>query len=216
MMAKRFVTAAVTVLAGLSGGCNPPQAINPAHAQLASPPRTISVYQLAGRLGLQVVRNGRTFALLRGPANTVTIYPEPGPTVYVNGRRVSFAGPVRATDSTIFLSASAVDMIRRSLRPKPPPAVAPVAPTPPPRHVVVIDAGHGGRDPGAIATTGMFEKDVVLPIAQKVRQMLAADNVRVVMTRGDDRFIELNDRAAIANRARADLFVSIHANADIG
>ena len=77
----------------------------------------------------------------------------------------------------------------------------------------MIDPGHGGKDPGAIGVNGVFEKDVVLAVALIVRRRLASRNVRVVMTRADDRFIELNRRAEIANEARADLFVSIHADA---
>ena len=58
----------------------------------------------------------------------------------------------------------------------------------------------------------MYEKDVVLPISLAVRNALVARGVKVVMTRADDRFIELDNRARIANRARPDLFVSIHAD----
>jgi N-acetylmuramoyl-L-alanine amidase len=79
---------------------------------------------------------------------------------------------------------------------------------------MVIDAGHGGEDPGAIGPTGLKEKDVVLKIAKKVR-----DKVRkrlgweVVMTREDDHFIPLDERTGIANSENASLFLSIHANA---
>lgn len=78
---------------------------------------------------------------------------------------------------------------------------------------LVVDAGHGGKDPGAIGRGGLREKDVVLDIARRLRDLLARDGFRVVMTRYDDRFIPLNGRSAIANRQGADLFLSIHANA---
>lgn len=77
---------------------------------------------------------------------------------------------------------------------------------------VVIDAGHGGRDPGAVGH-GYREKDIVLAVALKLGQMVERLGVRVVYTRTDDRFIELRDRGRIANAANGKLFVSIHANA---
>ncbi len=79
--------------------------------------------------------------------------------------------------------------------------------------LVVIDAGHGGKDVGAIATGGGYEKDVTLAIARVVaRRLNASGKVRVRLTRDDDRFIPLGGRVAIARAARADLFVSVHAD----
>ncbi|MBW1717942.1 MAG: N-acetylmuramoyl-L-alanine amidase [Deltaproteobacteria bacterium] len=79
---------------------------------------------------------------------------------------------------------------------------------------VVIDAGHGGKDPGAIGPTGLREKDVVLKIAKKVASRLKKDLAcQVILTRKKDRFLPLTQRTAIANARKADLFVSIHANA---
>ncbi len=80
-------------------------------------------------------------------------------------------------------------------------------------HVVAIDAGHGGRDPGAIGPTGLHEKEVVLDIAQRLRELLVAGGVRVIMTRETDVFVELADRPRIARQQGATAFVSIHANA---
>lgn len=79
--------------------------------------------------------------------------------------------------------------------------------------LVVVDPGHGGKDPGAIGLRGVREKDVVLPVSQYVRQYLEQQGVRVLMTRTGDYFISLQGRTDMANRAGADLFVSIHANA---
>jgi len=79
---------------------------------------------------------------------------------------------------------------------------------------VVIDAGHGGDDTGAIGAGGLREKDVVLAVALKVGQYLEELlGVRVVYTRRDDRFITLSNRGHLANEAGGKLFVSIHANA---
>ncbi len=80
--------------------------------------------------------------------------------------------------------------------------------------VVVIDPGHGGRDKGAKGGTGTQEKDLVLSISQKLRTMLEEDlGVKVVLTRTADYFVGLKERTAIANNNRAELFLSIHANA---
>jgi N-acetylmuramoyl-L-alanine amidase len=80
-------------------------------------------------------------------------------------------------------------------------------------HVVAIDAGHGGRDPGAIGPTGLVEKDVNLDIAQRVRELLVRSGIRVVMTREADVSVELPDRPRMARRQGATVFVSIHGNA---
>ena len=96
------------------------------------------------------------------------------------------------------------------------PAVASTPPLPPiPRGatVVVIDPGHGGRDPGAVGIGGMQEKQINTTISNRVQQQLQAAGITVLMTRSSDVFVELDARAQFANRAGADLFVSIHANA---
>jgi len=80
------------------------------------------------------------------------------------------------------------------------------------RPLVVIDAGHGGHDPGA-SGAGFTEKTLVLGLARALRQRLLADGgIRVAMTRQDDRFLALGERVDIARRLNADLFVSIHAD----
>ncbi len=119
--------------------------------------------------------------------------------------------------------------------PAPPPARAP-PPTPPPAPVssqtaaaapgddagedgdgpirrIVVDAGHGGHDPGAIGPRRVREKDVTLAMARRLARKLREAGFEVVLTRSDDRFLALEERTAIANTARGDLFVSIHANA---
>lgn len=80
------------------------------------------------------------------------------------------------------------------------------------RRVVVIDPGHGGSDPGAIGIGGLREIDIVLPIGLQVASLLEQQGVQVVLTRRDNRDVELDPRVQIAERANADLFVSIHAN----
>jgi len=81
------------------------------------------------------------------------------------------------------------------------------------RRKIVIDAGHGGYDPGAIGAMGVKEKEVNLDIAQRVNSLLRRKGYNAVMTRDNDHFIPLAGRAEIANTLNADIFVSIHANA---
>ncbi|NOZ61721.1 MAG: hypothetical protein GXO74_08560 [Calditrichaeota bacterium] len=80
---------------------------------------------------------------------------------------------------------------------------------------IVIDPGHGGRDPGAIGAHGIYEKNVVLAIAKYLRDYLVNGlGVTVLMTRDSDRFVELKERPKFANRNQAKLFISIHANSN--
>jgi N-acetylmuramoyl-L-alanine amidase len=79
---------------------------------------------------------------------------------------------------------------------------------------IVVDPGHGGHDSGALGPNGVMEKDVVLAIGLKLRDLLKEElGLDVVMTRSTDVFIPLEERTAIANKVNADLFVSVHANA---
>jgi N-acetylmuramoyl-L-alanine amidase len=80
------------------------------------------------------------------------------------------------------------------------------------RPIVVIDAGHGGRDPGATSVSGQVrEKELTLTLAQALRdELVKRGRVRVAVTRDDDRYLTLDDRAAVARRLNASMFVSIH------
>jgi N-acetylmuramoyl-L-alanine amidase len=78
---------------------------------------------------------------------------------------------------------------------------------------VVLDPGHGGKDPGAIGVGGLREKDVTLALARALAPRLEARGFRVVLTREGDRHLELEERSALAEASRGDLFVSLHANA---
>jgi len=82
------------------------------------------------------------------------------------------------------------------------------------KHIIVIDAGHGGKDPGCIGRGGTKEKTVVLSIARKLRNALQSAGFGVYLTRNDDTYLKLNERSAIGEKRRADLFLSIHANAN--
>jgi N-acetylmuramoyl-L-alanine amidase len=98
----------------------------------------------------------------------------------------------------------------------PPPAVVP-DPKADKRPVIVLDPGHGGIDPGARTPTGALEKEIVLAFTERLKKHLeAGGRYRVVMTRSTDVFVALGERVRIARAARADLFVSIHADSISG
>ncbi len=124
---------------------------------------------------------------------------------------------LHAADRRLFLDASAKSIRQRAALSAP--RVSPPAATPTPlpksddRLVVVVDAGHGGIDPGAIGFSGIYEKTIALEAAHAFREALErTGRYKVVMTRKDDRFIRLRDRIAIARQVDADLFISMHAD----
>jgi N-acetylmuramoyl-L-alanine amidase len=99
-----------------------------------------------------------------------------------------------------------------------PPVDVPPALTPPASAIgtMAIDPGHGGEDEGVRGAQGMKEKDLALAIARRIKGVIEARlGVRVLLTRDDDRNIPLDDRTALANNNKADLFISLHANASL-
>ena len=112
----------------------------------------------------------------------------------------------------------------------PPPAESAVPPSAPPPasdvlsaairqqfDLVVIDPGHGGSDTGVRTADGLEEKELTLDVARRLRQRLETRlGVRVIMTREDDRAVAIDERAAVANNSKADLFLSLHANGALG
>jgi len=131
---------------------------------------------------------------------------------YIDNQVREFSNPVEIRDSVIYAPREVYDEIV-------PPACAfegsdvtgPVYLKP--IRTIVLDAGHGGKDPGAMGRAGLREKDVVLDVAEKVGRELKNCGVKVLVTRSTDDFIPLPQRSDIANRKEADIFVSIHANA---
>ena len=79
--------------------------------------------------------------------------------------------------------------------------------------LIVVDPGHGGKDPGAISPNGTKEKDIVLTISKKLNEGLKAKGYNTLMIRDEDFFVDKYERANIANINQADIFISIHANA---
>ncbi len=82
-------------------------------------------------------------------------------------------------------------------------------------YTVCVDAGHGGSDVGAVGLDGSYEKDDNLRLALKVKEALEESGVNVIMTRSDDSDTQLDSRSVIANKAKADLFVSLHRNSTV-
>ncbi len=129
--------------------------------------------------------------------------------VTVNGMRVYLGEPIVASAGTLWLgTVDARDLLGPILRP------AGVAGMVPGLRVICLDPGHGGNDTGTQnKALKLDEKRLTLDVAQRVKTQLEAKGYKVIMTRTTDRYVELEDRADYANRARADLFVSIHFNA---
>ena len=84
----------------------------------------------------------------------------------------------------------------------------------PTKHVIIIDAGHGGKDPGCIGKNGTREKDVVLSVAKRLRSKLENEGFKTYMTRTNDTYLKLAERAEYAEQKKGDLFISLHANAN--
>lgn len=82
------------------------------------------------------------------------------------------------------------------------------------QHIIVIDAGHGGKDPGCIGRGGTKEKTIVLSVAKKLKNKLESDGYKTFLTRSNDTYLKLAERAEIAEKKHADLFISLHANAN--
>jgi N-acetylmuramoyl-L-alanine amidase len=125
------------------------------------------------------------------------------------------ASPQAATPSTSTTQGSATQAQPSRPLATAPSVPAPVDPVKTDRLITVaLDPGHGGEDPGAVGPSGLREKDVVLRVAQLVRDRINAEpNMRAMLTRDGDFFVPLAQRVRKAQRVRADLFVSIHADA---
>ncbi|QFU16355.1 N-acetylmuramoyl-L-alanine amidase [Microvirga thermotolerans] len=163
------------------------------------------------RYGLFAPGRSRVVMDLAQPATVSAIRTEPG----------AFAGAVvlvielTRTDRDTFRKAAALNASAAQAQPGEGGGAAQAAQDR--RPVIVIDPGHGGIDPGANALTGAYEKDIVLGFARSLKKQLEAKGLyRVVLTRDQDVFVSLGDRVRAARAARADLFISIHADSISG
>ncbi|WP_119167231.1 N-acetylmuramoyl-L-alanine amidase [Algihabitans albus] len=163
------------------------------------------------RYGLFTPTTSRVVLDLTGPARLREVFMIPPR----DGQGYRLVVDLERTDRPTFLAA---ELDRRLVSREELPRIRTALPAAPPvpsdpRPTVVIDAGHGGVDPGAIGVSGTYEKVLALDYAKALRTALeGSGRYRVVMTRADDRFIPLRDRYRIAEQAGGDLFVSLHAN----
>jgi len=227
------------LLAGMAlTGCTQSGEINLGHAKNQHPGSAtayVSVELLARDIGLTVISSSKFYAALRDAhtSNFVVIYPEPHGWVFVNGDAVCSSGTI-IRDGELLLPADMAMTIRKHLRservpppPLPPPSSVVLAPAPQtvqtlvrtepprsPRGVVMIDPGHGGKDPGAKSVLGYWEAPVVLTVGLQVRELLVGSNVTVEMTRSvAETSLDKYGRAALSNRVKPDVYVSIHCDA---
>ena len=197
----------LTSVAVLVGSCQQPSPGLVIDGQSAAGSETISISELGRLLGLYVSELKSTHVTLKNSSNTVMIFTVSGGQLYVNTQSIGEVGRVDRMGGLIYVSNSLIQRIRSAMRAYTPPSVH--------RRIsgtVVIDAGHGGKDPGATSILGFYEKDVNLVVAREVARLLEQRGLRVKMTRTSDYSVELEDRAAIANNLNADLFVSIHSD----
>lgn len=132
------------------------------------------------------------------------------PLVLINGEKVSLSENISLQKSTILVPLDFKNLVVQRLITKPVVKQRKFKAA----QEIILDAGHGGKDPGALGKTGTQEKDIVLDITRRVKWILERKGIKVRMTRAKDEFISLMERTEIASRyPRADLFVSIHANA---
>ena len=212
-MGRLTCSGILIALMAVIAGCQPSAPIEMGHDILPAPENVISVQHLVYRLGLTVNADSGTMVSLRNAANSVTLFADPGGQAYVNGKPVGPRGGLVRVKGVLFVPASLEWYIRTALKPLPVAAKPPTDRPPAAKgRRIVIDPGHGGKDPGAISPIGLMEKDVVLPVSLEVARLLRQTGHEVILTRQTDVFLGLDERADIANRRNADLFVSIHAD----
>ena len=166
-------------------------------AKLASNGLVKSIAQVQNGDGLQIVANLKQ-SIAQIPKSSVMILEPNGDNDY---RLVLdfVAGTTGTTTNDTYTTTS---------------ATATTAITAARKYVIVVDAGHGGKDPGCIGKGGTREKDIVLSVAKKLKNKLDANGFKTYLTRDGDKYLKLADRAAIAEKRKADLFISLHANAN--
>ena len=168
----------------------------------------VNIEEEAPRLGLRVERLGAQAILLKDGPRPVARLTEHSRDMDLNGLRLFLGNPVNERGGSFYVSLADY---RLRLLPRLRPALC--LPAPPPPRTIAIDPGHGGNDHGAEnRALGTMEKTYTLDVATRLRRMLEADGYRVVLTRDSDFDVPLALRAEAANRAGADLFVSIHFN----
>ncbi|MEN6334395.1 MAG: N-acetylmuramoyl-L-alanine amidase [Phycisphaerales bacterium] len=205
MTTKTRLFIVLTSLALGIAGCQGPQPTTPGGIVIGED--TVTIEQLALRLGLRIEQRDETSVVMKNAANTVIVFTHTDGRFFVNGKPMGSVGSVTNDHGVIRVPSTLVEQIRPFLRTNVPQATKPAR-----TGAVIIDAGHGGHDPGTSSVTGEDEKNINLRVAAKVARLLEQRGVAAVMTRWQDEYIEKPERAAIGNRRKAALFVSIHAD----
>ncbi len=196
------------LLPSLAAGCMVALLLTGSASQAA--PGWVTSGELARKFALEERREGLSGrVILRGHALELVICPGMQ-LASLNGETITLSERVRYRDEEVLIPADILSQVSHIISPPPLRIIS--------RTVrlslrVVLDAGHGGADPGAIGPTGVREKDVNLAITRKLARLLEAKGVEVILTREDDHYITLEERSNIANRDQPDFFVSIHCNA---
>ncbi len=219
-MKKKILAIGVLGIALLIAGCGGGSEVSPrpiesySYSYTPSTSDMVSVDVMARDLNLKVDKVNPTHITLKNSGNTVMLFTHSGANFFVNGKEIGKIGQIDNSGGKFYVPRGLAANIRPHLgkgsiiSSNKLPWFKPVSGT------VVIDPGHGGKDPGAISPRGFYEKKVNLQVAQKLAYRLKKRGIKVIMTRNGDYYVELNERAQIANRNNADLFVSIHADSN--
>jgi len=182
-------------------------------AVLPTPPVGIPLQDVCGRYHVNWQWDGVTQVVMMEYRGNISRALVGSSTVLIGQRPIILSSPLRREHSTIYVPE---DFEAKVLAPfgVPIKGLSPVESSSR-VHVIVIDAGHGGKDRGTMdPSKEMDEKVIVLDIAKRLRVLLEGAGIKVVMTRSTDDFISLPERTVIAARERADLFVSVHVNSN--
>lgn len=216
--------AVLLLAAAVPVGCQPARPMNvgpmvaarpaltggrPAVPVAVPPVGSVRIDDLAQHLGLKIVGDTGNLVSLSNARNMISVFPDPGGQAYVNGMPVGPRGGIVRIQGVVYVPAIVEASIRSSLA-LAGTGVTPAAPRR--RHRIVIDPGHGGKDPGTISSSGVYEKTITLAVATQLARRLSREGYDVVLTRSTDVYVDLDERAEISNRAGAELFVSIHAD----
>jgi len=241
-MARLRARGLAVILGALAwaGGCAGPAAANgqpaaaaaapapmpppdPVSARVEAPPRLwpfkhifgadyVDVAAIAGRYDLKPawVTSGRTLQLTDAQGRVRLKFEDRNRDFYLDGVRIFMGEPTVGYQGGLWVSKiDVIKTIAPLMRPDEPAGLLP----PPPR-LIVLDPGHGGNDPGnQNPRLHLNEKDMTLDVVLRLRKLLEARGYRVLLTRSEDRRVDLDERDVIADRAKADLFLSVHFNA---
>ncbi len=180
---------------------------------MPNPPVGIPLQDLCDRYHVTWQWDGVTQVVLMEYRGNISKALVGSSTVLIGQKQINLSAPLRREHSTIYVPE---DFEVKVLAP----FGLPVAGLPPVEsssrvHVIVIDAGHGGKDRGTMSPYGgVDEKQIVLDVAKRLRGLLEDAGIKVIMTRDTDDFISLPERTIIAARSGADLFVSVHVNSN--